>query len=953
MVKRTMSIIITLLAGCALGSAQDGYFGKNKVSYKHFGWQKLETPHFDVYYYQRQHTLASVAARIAENAYAKLSKDLGHTPKQRIPLVLYASHNDFEQTNIIADIIEESVGAFTTVMKNRVVVPYTGSYADLNHVIAHELTHAFMFDLFMGGSASTMMSLQSLSQLPLWFAEGLAEYESQGWDPEAEMFVKDLAVNQRLVTIPELNNFGGGYVVYKEGQSIVRFIAAKYGQAKVSELLHLVKAERNLDKSCKQVLGVDLERLSEDWEKDVHKAFWPFLAAKKEVPEVARQLTRHDKNESYFNLSPCFSPGGDKIAYISDQGGYAGIYVISSIDGHRISHLVKGEKTSLFEAMHLAWFRGGLSWSPDGKRIAFAAKSSTGDRLYIVDAVSGRLVKKLSVGLDGIYYPNWSPLGDKIAFSGLRDGHADLYVVAPDGSGLRQLTSDLYDDREPAWSPDGSAIVFASDRGIGADSVPDGDIRFGRYRLFTVTAGGDSLACVTPDEQWAVSPDWSTAGLIYVTYRRGIANIGFKAHPDSAGVLLTDVMTGCFQPKWSADGGKITFTGYHKTGWNIYAIKNPLEKMPAEPDGGLRYLSPPDSVWFRPRVFDIAVSDTTWSAAVSASRKFSIDWAAGTVGYSTYGGLSGQLELAVSDILGDHLFYWQSDMVVDLENSNYQLSYWYLPERLDYGISLYQAHGYYRADNGDILIERRRGVQGRVSFPFSRFQRFDLAARWDHFQQTYYYYSLPDASVDVIAPSLFWVTDNTLWGHTGPLDGQRTMIGAEASNPAWGSALSFATGYADLRRYWRVSPRFLFATRLMAGASRGADAQLFSLGGPYDLHGYDYDEFYGTRVAVANLEFRFPLIDRLDLAFPPMRIGGIRGAFFFDMGAAWTDDRRFQAFERDGGALVKTKDLRTGLGGGLRVNLYPFLLKIDFGLATDLARISKSTKSTVSFGSEF
>jgi len=139
----------------------------------------------------------------------------------------------------------------------------------------------------------------------------------------------------------------------------------------------------------------------------------------------------------------------------------------------------------------------------------------------------------------------------------------------------------------------------------------------------------------------------------------------------------------------------------------------------------------------------------------------------------------------------------------------------------------------------------------------------------------------------------------------------------------------------------------------MAGASKGTDAQLFSLGGPYDLHGYDYDEFFGTRVALANLEFRFPLIDRLDLAVPPLRMGGIRGALFFDLGAAWSDDRSFQAFDGRSAALLKTKDLRSGLGGGMRINLYPFLLKIDFGLATDLAMISTGTRTTVTFGSEF
>ncbi len=949
---RIIAVTAAALALAAAARAQDEYFGKNKVNYKAFGWQRLATAHFDVYYYQQQYTLASLAARIAENAFAKLSADLGHTPVEKIPLVLYASHNDFEQTNTTPEIIEESVGAFTTVMKNRVVVPYTGSYVDLQHVITHELTHAFTFDLFTRGATHMGLSLQYIAQLPLWFAEGLAEFESQGWDPESEMIIKDLAINQRLVPITELDNYGGSYIVYKEGQSVFRFIAAKYGQAKVNEMLHLARSDHGMDRACKAALGIDLAKLSEDWEKDVHKACWPFLAAKKEVPEIARQLTEHDKHESYFNLSPCFSPEGDKIAYISDQGGYAGIYVISSIDGHRISHLVRGEKTSLFEALHLAWFRGGLTWSPDGKRIAFAAKSATGDRLYIIDALRGRVVQKLSFPLDGIYFPNWSPLGDKIAFCGLKDGHSDLYVTNPDGSLLQRLTADLYDDREPAWSPDGRLLVFASDRSIAADSVRGDTLRFGGYRLFTVTGNGDSIACITPGEESAVSPSWSPQGIIYVSYRRGIGNIAYKQNPDSAALLLTDVLTGCSQPKWSSDGGKITFAGYHKTGWNIYVIKSPLEKRPGPPQD-LCFLSGADSAWSVPKVFRLDAADTARYQALAASRKFSIDWATGTVSYNSYYGLGGQAEIEVSDILGDHLFYWQSDLVIDFQNSNYQLTYLYLPRRLDYGISVYQQHNYYLAQNDDLLIERLRGVQGLVSYPFSRFQRVDLTARWEHYQQTFYFASLPDASIDVIAPAVSWVTDNTLWGYTGPVDGQRTMVGLETSQKLWGSGMVFTTGYADLRRYWRIAPRFLFATRLLAGASRGRDAQLFAVGGPYSIHGYEYDEFYGTRMAVANLEFRFPLIDRLDLALPPLRIGGIRGALLFDLGAAWSDDRHFQLFQRSDDALVKTRDLRSGLGAGIRIGLYPFLVKLDFGLATNLGMISKSTHTTITLGSEF
>ena len=936
----------------ALIRAQDGYFGKNKVNYKNFKWQKIATKNFDIYFYQGQSTLAAIAAQIAENEGQRLSQDFSHKLNNRIPVVVYSSQNDFEQTNITQELLEESVGGFTTQFKNRVVVPYTGSYADFQHVLSHEMTHAFMFDIFFGGGMESVLSSQNFNQVSLWFIEGLAEYESRGWDTESEMILKDLAVNQKLIPINELDNYGGSYLVYKEGQAVMRYIAERYGQAKVGELLHLVRANRNVDKACQMVLGQGVEKLSEDWVKAVKKEYWPYLSSKKEVSDIGKQLTEHDKNESYFNLSPALSPQGDKIAYISDQGGYTGIYVISSIDGRKIRHLIKGEKNSLFEAMHLAWFRGGLSWSPEGNRLVFAAKSTTGDRLYIVDAKKGKLIKKYKFDLDGIYYPSWSPVDERIVFCGLKNGHADLYLLNNLSGQISQITSDIYDDREPAWSPDGSSLVFASDRPVPGDSAAGDSLGFGRYRLFTMTPEGESLACYTKDELYAVSPSWGKSGIIYNSYLQGVANILYRASPDSASIPLTDVLTGCLQPRWSSEGDKIVFVGYHQTGWNIYTIKNPLDKkQDLRPDSNAGADSN-GTHWRYPKTFSLACNDTL-TETKAARTKFSMDLATGTIGYNSLSGLGGQAQVLVTDILGNHLFYWQSDLMVNFEYSDYQLTYYYLPRRFDYGISYFQYHNYYLADNDDIVIEKVNGVQGIVSYPLNRYQRLDLMTSWNHYKQAYYYGSNQDASLDVVAPGLSFIHDNTLWGYMGPISGQRLMLTVETSQKALGSDLTFNTGYADIRNYWRISRRYQVALRLLGGISLGPDAQRFYLGGPNSLHGYDYDRFYGTKTALANFELRFPLIDRLEMAFPPIAFYGIRGAFFFDLGAAWTDPGFFKPLVKSSRALIKLDDLKAAIGTGGRINLYPFLIRVDVAWPTNLSVIEKNPVVSFTLGSEF
>lgn len=961
MMAKKLSILICILEAL-VGSlwAQDGYFGKNKVNYRNFEWRQLETDNFTVYYYQGGDSLALIASRLAEESGARLSRMLDHRLSGRVPLVVYSSHNDFAQTNITTELIEESVGGFTTIFKNRVVVPFTGSYADLEHVITHELVHAYMFDLFFGKSLESVLSRQSLSAVPLWFAEGLAEFCSRGWDPEAEMIIKDLAINQRLIPIDQLDNYGGSYLVYKEGQAALRYIAERYGTRKIPEMLHMMRSTRSMDRTCRTLFGLSLEKLSEDWVRSIQRQYWPALAEHRELPEFAKQLTQHQKNESYYNLSPALSPQGDKIAYISDQGGYAGIYLISSVDGHRISHLVKGERTSMFEAMHLAWFRGGLSWSPDGRWLTFAAKSATGDRLYIVDTDRGRVIKEHRLDLDGIYFPSWSPTDNRIALCGVKDGKADLYLTEAFEGGLQRLSNDFYEDRHPCWSPDGKQILFSSDRPTLDEAVEPGRLSFGRYRLFVIDAsfdsdgvGGQTLqppTCITPGEWSASEPSWSNSGICYVSNYNGVPNIFFIGSGDSLPSLMTNALTGCLQPHWSRDGIRLAFIGYHQTGWNVSLLRNPLDSRPsvrpAEQVSG-------DTSWYRPKQFSVVLKDSATMLGRKASPRFSVDWARGSVGYSTLIGLAGQAEIVVTDMLGNHLFYWQSDMVVNLENSDYQLTYFYLPRRLDYGLSYYQDHNYYLASNDDIIIERVNGVQGIVSYPFNKYQRADLVGSWNHYRQSYYYYSRPDASLDVIVPTLMLVHDDALWGHTGPVVGRRWLLAGEASRKMWGSDLDFSSGFLDLRNYWRLSQRVSLASRLMGGVSVGPDPQRFYLGGSQTLRGYGYESMYGTRMALGNLELRIPFIDRLEMAVPPLRLYGIRGTLFYDMGAAWSDDRQFQGASRPDDALVRLEDLRASLGTGVRIGLYPLVIKLDFAWPTDLARISRSPVVSFALGSEY
>jgi hypothetical protein len=152
---------------CFAANAGAQYFGRNKVQYDRDTIRVLATTHFDIYYSIEDTEAAVLASRLAERWHAKLTEVFDHELSGRQPIVLYGSHRRFEQTNIYRGLIDESTGGFTESRKRRIVLPLAKSLAESDHVLGHEIVHAFQFDI--------ADAHDSPLGLPLWFVEGMAE----------------------------------------------------------------------------------------------------------------------------------------------------------------------------------------------------------------------------------------------------------------------------------------------------------------------------------------------------------------------------------------------------------------------------------------------------------------------------------------------------------------------------------------------------------------------------------------------------------------------------------------------------------------------------------------------------------------------------------------------------------------------------------------------------------
>jgi hypothetical protein len=577
---RTQGLVASMVAALALmGSlahapaALAQGFGKNKVQYRTFDWRVVSSPHFDVYFYSGGDSLALRVLDLAEKANLKLSKEMGHTLTNKVPIILYLSHDDFEQTNVTTEMLDGSTGGFTEMLKNRVVLPFPGSYEELRHVVVHELTHAFMFDMLYNGGLPSFITRQSTVDVPLWFAEGMAEWNSIAWEPNADMFMREGTINGYL---PPLQ-YGGGYLVYKEGQAAMRFLTERYGPERIRDILQKLKFHRNFDKAFEASVGTPVPKFDEAFHSWLKKIYWPTIRTRGGPETFARRLTDHRKDHSNINMAAAVSPLGDRIAYISDRRLYTDITIMSTLDGRVIRRVIRGDANQSFESVPS--FRASLSWSSDGKRLAFIAESQNRDVLYVVDAQhEGKVLRRIHLDFDALAYPAFAPNDDRIAFTGVKNGRTDLYIVDPAGA-VTRLTNDTWDEKEPAWSPDGTRILFSSDRAfpvvLTADRVKGGFGGYGIYEVDVTTRAVKPVIDTSGDDGNPVyAPDGKA--IAFVSDRDGATNAYLYDLERGSYLQLTDLIGGVFSLSWSRENDRLVFSALNEAGWDIFVAKEPL-----------------------------------------------------------------------------------------------------------------------------------------------------------------------------------------------------------------------------------------------------------------------------------------------------------------------------------------------------------------------------------------
>jgi Tol biopolymer transport system component len=888
--------IVLILAVCGSAStAEAQYFGQNKVQYEQFKFKVKATDHFDIYYYPEEQQAVDLAARMAERWYARLSRVLRHELSSRQPIILYAAHPHFQQTNALPGDIDEGTGGVTEMFKRRVILPFAGGLAETDHVLGHELVHAFQYDIAASEDSEGRPSGPGVLSLPLWFIEGMAEYLSLGpVDANTAMWVRDATSREKMPSIKKLSD--PDFFPYRYGHAFWAYVAGRWGDSAVGDMLRATGPSGDIDAALQDVLGTDEETLTKDWHAETQKTYAALFESTQKPETFARTLMNEKTSGGSLNLAPALSPDGKRMVFLSERSRLSvDMYLADVESGKVIRQLTKTAGDPHFDSLEFLSSAG--DWAPDNKRFVFSALSKGQPVLTIMDVDSGkRLLEQEFPDIGEIYNPAWSPNGQQIAFSGLKGGLLDLFIFDISTRALTQLTNDPFADSDPEWSPDGSQLAWVTDR-FSSDMKT---MQFGNYRIGLMDVATRQIRQLAGFSSGRnTNPEFTADGraMFFIATPDGIPNVYRTELATGATTRITNVLSGVsgitpLTPALSvaAAASTVVFSVFEADKYNLYAMTDKDTGTAAATAVNAQDAAVLPPVTRRKNDVDVQTLLQTPSAGLPAeqnypdkdySAKLGLDMVGQPtvgVGVDRWGAYAGGgISFIWSDVLGNHQLGTTVQLTNRFEdiggavmylNRTHRWNWGVIGEQTPYSLSQW-AQGFVVDPNFGVAFAQQeyrirqinQAATGITQYPFSRAQRVEFSGgvrrisfhqevRTDFFSPTTFQ-SLGNTKEKLASPdsltlgeaSAALVWDTSVFGATSPIVGQRYRFEMSQST----GTLQYSGALADYRKYFMARP-FTLALRGMHYGRYGRDSEdsrmspLF-LGYANIIRGYEVSSF--------------------------------------------------------------------------------------------------------------
>ncbi|MEM0939593.1 MAG: translocation protein TolB [Bacteroidota bacterium] len=530
-------------------------FGQNRIQYKNFDWYYYSTNNFDIYYYPGGQEYALEAINFLEDEFVTLTDKIGYAPYSKTKIFVYNSIYDLQQSNVGIDGAVYTIGGRTEFVKLQLEVPYPGKAYQFKQELIYKLSGSLIEDMMYGGSLAEIFQNSYLLSLPDWFIEGAARYIAYGWSREMDDYLRDYMSRKKIKKLNRINGEAAAII----GQSIWNYIAVKYGESNISNILNLTRIIRKEENSIANTLGVSFKTFLNDWQNY-------YLSQRQEVKEnyvkadEEWMLTKIRGAKDLITTSVRFNKDANRIAYAVLKNGKYIVYAKNLTSGKtkRITSggfRINGQDVD----KHLPL----LDWRDESTLgVVLFRRGFLYLNTYNLD--TGEKRQKPLTRFRQIEGFSFNDNGRLAVISGDIDGQNDLFLTAMNRNALRRITKDAYDDLDPTFLPGTAAILFSSNR--VSDSVKVSDVSLesldNNFNLFvydmdTTTNEFYRLTNTLSEDRKPYARNQTE--IYYLSDQKGISNLYRYSFRDSVHTQITNFDQSILSYDLHFDPEKLTY----------------------------------------------------------------------------------------------------------------------------------------------------------------------------------------------------------------------------------------------------------------------------------------------------------------------------------------------------------------------------------------------------------
>lgn len=459
-------------------------FGKNRLQFKKMNWQYLQTPNFNVYFYDGGNQLAKYILQIAEEELPGLERFIEYSLQLRGNIMVYNTYDDMKQSNIGLGTETQIVGGTTLLVNNKMVVYFNGSHADLRKQIRQGIAKILTQNLLFGDDLGEMAGNQALLDLPDWLVEGYIAYAAENWSPRLDDDLKSEILSYKYKNFYQL--------VFDKpllaGHAFWFYIEEKYGRDNTTYLLYLARMYKSLNRATTVVTKVPkLKNLLREFMTFQEEKYEEDIRRRRNYPKGSEVTSETiTKTTDYYNFN--VNPNKRNLSFTVVQYKKGQYRLILDENGDKVTLLKVGTKTRMGDINPNYPM---TAWDPKGSHLAVVYEEEGDLRMFVFDAITRvKPYKRVLTGkFDQIQSVQYIYNNQSLLLSAVKDGKTDIFIYDIESEAVKRVTNDVYDNLDATFVafPNKTGILFSSNRPSATAAGSDTSLMKNRYNIFMVT----------------------------------------------------------------------------------------------------------------------------------------------------------------------------------------------------------------------------------------------------------------------------------------------------------------------------------------------------------------------------------------------------------------------------------------------------------------------------------